>query len=307
LQMKPKVLWIALAAVVVGLVGGCGKEETPRPEVLRLGEDYLDRGSAYMDNGEDDKAIEEYTKVIRLETNSAEKMIKVQAYLFRGGAYLWKGLDELEEHLDRGSDHLEKDELDKAIEELTKGISLESSRGKKMIAMAIEDFSKAISLDPNAPWGFNGRAGVYRGTGELDKAIKDHSQVIKLNPDFGLAYEDRARSYAAKGEDEKAAADFSKAEELDGRPVDRSATGFPRLRRIQMLADACIQRGHLYLEKGERDRAIEDFSKAISLNPNDPRAYADRAKAYAAKGEIKKTADDLRKLKERWPDYPLDE
>jgi tetratricopeptide (TPR) repeat protein len=53
--------------------------------------------------------------------------------------------------------------------------------------------------------------------------------------------------------------------------------------------------------------AIEDFSKAISLNPNDPGAYADRAKAYAAKGEIKKTADDLRKLKERWPDYPLNE
>ena len=127
-----------------------------------------------------------------------------------------------------------------------------------------------------------------------------------MAPDFGLAYEERAWAYAAKGEDEKAAADFGKAEELDRRPVNRSATFFPSIARNEMLAAGYINRGHLYLEKGERDRAIEDFSKAISLNPNDPRAYADRAKAYAAKGEIKKTADDLRKLKERWPDYPLD-
>jgi tetratricopeptide (TPR) repeat protein len=128
--MKRKGLWIALAVVVVGLVGGCGKEEIPRPEVLRLGEDHLDRASAYMEKDEDEKAIEELTKAISLESNSAEKMIKVEAYLLRGGAYLFKGLDELEEHLDRGLAHNEKDEIDKAIEELTKAISLESSHEK---------------------------------------------------------------------------------------------------------------------------------------------------------------------------------
>ena len=310
--MKPKGLWIALAAVVVGLVGGCGKEEIPRPEVLRLGEEHLDRGNAYIGENEYDKAIEEYTKVIRLETNSAEKMIKVQAYWGRANLYLIRDIDEIIELYDRVGPYLEKGELDKAIEEYSKTISLEARRGKKLIGMAIEDFGKAISLNTNGPGAqqaYSLRGRVYCGLGEIDKGIKDYSEAIRVAPDFGLAYEERAWAYAAKGEDEKAAADFGKAEELDGRPVDRSATFFffPSIARNEMLASACIQRGHLYLEKGERDRAIEDFSKAISLNPNDPEAYADRAKAYAAKGEIKKTADDLRKLKERWPDYPLNE
>ena len=73
-----------------------------------------------------DKAIEEYTKVIRLETNSAEKMIKVQAYWGRANSYLIRDIDEIIELYDRVDPYLEKGELDKAIEELTE--KLEAAR-----------------------------------------------------------------------------------------------------------------------------------------------------------------------------------
>ena len=44
--------------------------------------------------------------------------------------------------------------------------------------------------------------------------------------------------------------------------------------------EAYIHRGLAYHHKGEYDRAIEDFTKAIELKPNCASAYYDRGVAY---------------------------
>src|SRR5580693_1748094 len=49
------------------------------------------------------------------------------------------------------------------------------------------------------------------------------------------------------------------------------------------LAVAFYNRGTAYANKGQADRAIEDYDQAIRLNPNFAEAFNNRGAAYAGK------------------------
>jgi tetratricopeptide (TPR) repeat protein len=61
------------------------------------------------------------------------------------------------------------------------------------------------------------------------------------------------------------------------------------------LAGAYTNRGDAYNHKGQYDRAIEDYNKAIQLNPNLAVAYNNRGVAYADKGQYGKAISDFQK------------
>ncbi len=68
-------------------------------------------------------------------------------------------------------------------------------------------------------------------------------------------------------------------------------------------ADAYHDRGVTYGRKGEYDRALENFSKAIELKPDDADAYHNRGVAYNKKGEHDRALEDFSKAIELKPDY----
>ena len=66
-----------------------------------------------------------------------------------------------------------------------------------------------------------------------------------------------------------------------------------RQKSTDYLATAYNDRGNGYKDKGDYDRAIQDFGQAISLNPEFALAFYNRGNAYESKGEYDRAIRDL--------------
>ncbi|TSA55357.1 MAG: tetratricopeptide repeat protein, partial [Dehalococcoidia bacterium] len=80
---------------------------------------------------------------------------------------------------------------------------------------AIDEYTKAISMDSNQPFFYINRALSYNQIGEYDLAIADCSKAIAKKHDIALAYTTRASAYNEKGLYLLALADSEKAIELN--------------------------------------------------------------------------------------------
>ena len=63
-------------------------------------------------------------------------------------------------------------------------------------------------------------------------------------------------------------------------------------------AMAYSNRGIVYAKKGQHDRAISDYNKAIEINPKLAIAYNNRGNAYFFKKEYEKAWDDVYKAQD---------
>lgn len=143
------------------------------------------------------------------------------------------------------------------------------SEGKS--GMAIEYYSKAITLKPDYWEAYYDRGTVYLSSGKDDEAIVDFSKVLDLKLDYAAAWLSRGMAYDYKADFGKAIGDYSKAIELN--PND---------------ADAYTKRGHDYHLKEELRKAMDDFNKAIELKPNNSDIYIERGDTYCSMGDFKK-------------------
>jgi tetratricopeptide (TPR) repeat protein len=150
------------------------------------------------------------------------------------------------------------------------------------IDRAIEDYTAAINLEPNA-YRFFERGELYRKKGEQGLAIADYKETVtRLNkeivahPDSPWLYRSRSNAHRNLGEIDKALSDFGEF-----------------LKRKKASDDARIgERGDLYLRKGDFDRAIADYSEAINKQPDSTDRYDKRALAYRLKGDYKRAILD---------------
>jgi tetratricopeptide (TPR) repeat protein len=62
-------------------------------------------------------------------------------------------------------------------------------------------------------------------------------------------------------------------------------------------------RGHAWAKKGNLEKALTDFSKAIELDPGEVAHYRDRARIFAGKGDIGAALSDIEKAFELKPDH----
>lgn len=80
---------------------------------------------------------------------------------------------------------------------------------------AINDYSRAIELNPKEPTAFFSRAMAFLNKKNYRPAIADFDKVIELEPTESMAFFNRGVAYEKIAEFEKAAADMRKALELD--------------------------------------------------------------------------------------------
>ncbi|WP_284268865.1 tetratricopeptide repeat protein [Bradyrhizobium iriomotense] len=128
-------------------------------------------------------------------------------------------------------------------------------------AAALEEFNRAVALDPYNAQALYGRALIYQGNNEHEFAIADFSAASGLNPQKPEPLLGRAISYLAVGKVKEAAADLDEAAEAD--PHN---------------AQVWTTRGIAYERLGDRAKAAASYTKAVALRPRDDAARSGLAR-----------------------------
>lgn len=130
---------------------------------------------------------------------------------------------------------------------------------------AVVSFSKAIAINPNNSDYFFGRATSYNNLGLLAKAAEDMAVAIEMEPDqpdyhyFGANIFFKAKNYKA------AVANYTKA-------IDNQGNNQVSIN----LTNCFYNRGVSFLMLKNYDKAVQDFTRVITLNSSFAQAYHNR-------------------------------
>ena len=230
---------------------------------------YYNRGLAYFKLRNNQSAIADYTKAIGIKSNNAN------AYFNRGLAYFKLGNNQ------------------SAIADYTKAIKLNdkyayayNNRGLAYFKLgnnqsAIADYTKAIEIDDRYAYAYNNRGIVHSKLGNNQDAIADYTKAIKLNDKYDYAYNNRGLAYFKLGNNQSAIADYTKAIEINDK-----------------YAYAYNNRGTVHSKLENYPDAIADYTKAITIKPNYTYVYFKRSLAYSKLGDNQQAREDRQKFEE---------
>jgi tetratricopeptide (TPR) repeat protein len=128
---------------------------------------------------------------------------------------------------------------------------------------ALENYNKAIDINPYFALAYNNRALVYDDQKKFQLALKDYNKAIEINPKLDSAYNNRGNLYQEHKKWDSALVDYNKAIEIDS-----------------INSDYYNNRGNLYQEQKKWDLALADFNKAIDINSENVLAYNNRGHLY---------------------------
>ena len=203
-----------------------------------------------------------------------------------------------ESYNNRGAAYAKRSDYARAIEDFSKAISLNLYGGgvyynrgiayadKGDFERAIKDLSKAIVLDSDNAEAYNSRGAAYGEKGNYERTISDCTRAIELNPNYVEAYSNRGAAYNSQGDYQRAIKDCTRAIELNPN-----------------YAEAYSNRGLAYNSQGDYEHAIEDCTRAIELNPNYATAYNNRGVSYGKTREFKRAIEDCTRAIELNPNY----
>jgi lipoprotein NlpI len=157
------------------VIAGCTKLiKAQLDSFANLGVAFDNRGNAYADKGDFDRAIADYDEAIRRRPGNAS------GFNNRGEAYARKG------------------DYDRAIADFSEAIELKPSNvvGKS----DPRPFDYALV--------FSNRGAAYSNKHDYDRAIEDFSEAIRRNPAYSEAFDNRGIAYSNKGDFVHAIEDF---------------------------------------------------------------------------------------------------
>src|SRR6266853_2002256 len=179
---------------------------------------------------------------------------------------------------------------------------------------AIAALEAAALYQPNSDETLSDLAIIYYEAGLFDKALQPLNQAIAVKPQSTIAHTMLGKTYFALREYEKAAAELKVALEFGANDFDTSFTlaiaylqqrQFTEARQVfdwmlQHLVDRPelhVVIGRAFRVAGRMPEAIDEFKKAIALNPSLARVHDNLALAYLMNEGASRLPDAEREFK----------
>jgi serine/threonine protein kinase/Tfp pilus assembly protein PilF len=154
---------------------------------------------------------------------------------------------------------------------------------KQDFQRAIDEFDRAIALDPEYFDAYIARGWAYASAKNQQRALLDFTRAVQLGPDNAWAYANRGMTYNNLGDWAHAIPDLVRALELE-----------------PGLTPAAVQLGKALREKGELDRSLEYCDKAIAMDPTYGWNYMERGWTYRARKEWDRAIADFQRAGQIW-------
>jgi tetratricopeptide (TPR) repeat protein/energy-coupling factor transporter ATP-binding protein EcfA2 len=264
-----------LRGMVYGLLGQYDDALTEFDRALEIDPDNASvfelRGLVYHEIEQYDLALVDYTRALELNPRNAGVFAK------RGEVY--KDLEDYEQ----------------AIDDLSQAIALNPSDSPyyyerahtytftEQFDLALADLNRFLEIEPQSVRGYYLRANIHAQQDDNASAIADYTRVIDLNPDYLDAYYMRGQIYYFTGQYEDALSNFDDVTEKVEANPDLSAR-----------AEVYWFRGNTYLNLEQYDRAIDDYSQGILLEPDNSALRWGRGNSYHALGDTAQAIADFR-------------
>jgi tetratricopeptide (TPR) repeat protein len=129
--------------------------------------------------------------------------------------------------------------------------------------LAINDYKKALELNPKFPEAYSGLATAYKLNNDFVKSLEYSDIAISLNPNFAIALSNRGETKIRLKDYQGALIDFNLAIEIDPKCLS-----------------AFSKRGDLHYLLRDYNNALIDYSLAIEIDPNDGLLFNNRGTIY---------------------------
>jgi tetratricopeptide (TPR) repeat protein len=236
---------------------------------------YLNRGMAYKQQGNYDRALAAFNKALQLDPRLAAGYIK------------------------RGNLYLDRNDLDRAIADYSAAIRIDPQNAAPYMnrglaytkqgayEAVIADCTEAVRLDPKLAAAYSIRAAALWERGDRHRAIADYNLALRTDPKNALAYNGRGLAYAEEGDFDHAISDYTQA-----------------LKNEPRLVLAYVNRGNALRAKKQYDQAVADFTRALRVEPRNAMAYYNRGLALLAKHAYAQAAKDFGRVLRLDPRHP---
>lgn len=169
---------------------------------------------------------------------------------------------------------------------------------KSLHLIALEHLNKAYSLDPENYFYAINLADCYEELGNYDGAIKVYKDIYKRFPEKKNTLYLLARCYALNEELDKSIDILDKLEDriginkiisveksrlyiYDNKPRKAIKVLDELIKKYPIDADLYVLRGDIRMEIKDSEEAIDDYNKALSLDPNSPGAQISLCAYYS--------------------------
>lgn len=247
-------------------------------------ESYAARGFAYNARREYDKAIQDFTRALAINSRN------VLAYHNRGFSYN------------------AKQEYNKAVEDFSAAIRLKpndhpsayNNRGLAYLQLgefdkAIDDYTEAIRQSRVEPeqskvglaFAFRGRGERFEKQGDFDKAEADYTKALEhaaKAPQLAAELRDRISGIASNR---------ATALALKGNLGEALAVAEEYVARHPKEPEAYATRAYVYFKRRQYRESLADYTRAIEFDPKNPKHYMRRGMVHTVDRNTNAAIKDL--------------